>query len=481
MRDYLISFVLLLITLFNTSVQAQSLPQSVTGSFKKAHIPLKAIGVYVQEIASPSKANNSLNKPLISWQADQLMQPGSTMKVVTSYAALDILGPAYTWETSVFMTGHMKGDVLKGDLILQGGGDPRLVVERFWTLIRQIRGKGIREIQGNLILDSSWMEPQRFDSADFDGDPTRPYNVGADALLVNYNVLSLQLHPDTDGLKVTTLTPLALQSTVNVQFVTGTCGEWRYRLTPAFRMSHQKVNIELTGTYATSCGDQTWFLQPYPLTQGDYVGALFRELWKESGGEFTGEVQQGLLPLGAEKVTALASEPLPEILRFMNKYSNNVMSRLVMLTLDKEENQRAANSARAAQVMKNWFAARIDVDVQGFEVGNGSGLSRTARISSYQLGRMLNHAFASPVMPEFISSLPVLGIDGTMKKRAIHLPVAGHAHIKSGTLDGVRAVAGYVLAASGKRYVVVCFVNHKNSVQGGDAQDELLQWIYANG
>jgi D-alanyl-D-alanine carboxypeptidase/D-alanyl-D-alanine-endopeptidase (penicillin-binding protein 4) len=430
----------------------------------------------VQEVASPKEASI----PLISWQANEPSQPGSTMKLVTSYAALAMLGPAYTWKTSVYMTGHLEGDALHGDLIVQGGGDPRLVAENFWTLIRQIRAKGIREIQGNVILDSSWMAPQQVDVAAFDGEPTRPYNVSPSALLVNYNVLNLQLQQDADGLHVTTLTPIVLESTVNVRFEKGPCGEWRDKLKPTFRMVGQKMHMELTGTYATDCGDQSWLLQPYPLSHADYVGGLFRALWMETGGQFNGEIQQAPLPITAELVTDMQSDPLSEIVHKLNKYSNNVMTRLVLLTLDKEVNQHAASASGATQLIKDWFS-RIGIDPQGLQLENGSGLSRTERISAYQLAALLNHAFASPVMPELMSSLPVLGVDGTMIKRAIKHAVAGHAHIKSGSLDNVLAIAGYVLAASGKRYVVVCFVNHENASQSKDAQDELLQWIYTKG
>jgi len=191
-------------------------------------------------------------------------------------------------------------------------------------------------------------------------------------------------------------------------------------------------------------------------------------------------MQTGGVPESAELVTFLQSEPLPDILRAMNKYSNNVMTRLVMLTLDKEASQLPANSQRAAQLVQRWFA-HLGIDAQGLQLENGSGLSRSERISAAQMGQMLSHAFASRVMPEFMSSMPVLGVDGTMKKRAVNLAVASNAHIKSGGLEGVRNVAGYVLAASGKRYVVVCFVNHKNAQQTESAQDELLQWIYEHG
>src|SRR5690242_16404287 len=112
--------VLLLLSVYNAS--AQSLPTPITDSFKNSKISLDSVGIYVQEVSSPSDPV----KPLISWQANQIMQPGSTMKLVTSYAALDFLGTAYTWKTSVYKTGHLEGDELHGDLILQGGGDPRL-------------------------------------------------------------------------------------------------------------------------------------------------------------------------------------------------------------------------------------------------------------------------------------------------------------------------------------------------------------------
>lgn len=463
---------LFVVVFFCTALHAQNLPATFTAALQKVHVPADALGVYVQEVGN--------NAALINWQAELPMQPASTMKLVTSYAALNLLGPAYTWKTSVYMTGQLAGDVLVGDLILQGGGDPHMVLENFWMLLRQIRAKGIREIQGNLIIDSSWMEPQHFDAADFDGDPTRPYNVGPDALLVNYNVMDLQLHQDAAGFRVDTSTPVALQTTVDVHPVSGPCAEWRGKLTPVFSFLNAQINLNLTGTYPTSCGNQSWLLQPYPLSHSDFDGALFRQLWKETGGQFNGTVLTGVVPDQAALVTTFQSAPLSDILRNMNKYSNNVMTRLVMLTMDKEASQAPANPLRASQLVQLWVA-QLGIDTGGLQLENGSGLSRNERISALQMGRLLNHAFASPVMPELLSSLPVLGIDGTMQKRAVGLQVAGHAHIKSGGLEGVRNFAGYVLAASGRRYVVVCFVNHKNAHQTESAQDELLQWIYAHG
>lgn len=476
MRQYWLLLITAYSLFFAQPSLAQELPANVIQALQKSKVPLNAVGVYVQEVGQSSAAAQAV----LTWQADQAMQPASTMKLVTTYAALDMLGAAYRWKTSVWMTGQLDGEVLRGDLIVRGGGDPRLVLENFWLLLRQIRAQGIREIQGNLILDSSWMEPQYFDAAAFDGDPTRPYNVGPDALLVNFNALNLQLQKTEQGLQVTTLTPLALQTTVSVKLTNGACGTWRDKLTPSFSLVQQKINLTLTGTYPTSCGTQTWLLQPYPLSHADYVGALFRQLWSELGGQFNGETVSGVVPPNAGLVTEMASAPLPDILRDMNKYSNNVMSRLVMLTIDKEANQAPANATRAAQIVQAWMN-RNGISTTGLLLENGSGLSRVERISAAQMGQILHHAFDAAVMPELMSSLPVLGLDGTMKKRAINQAVAGHAHIKSGSLEGVRAIAGYVLAASGKRYVVVCFINHKNAEQGSAAQDELLEWVFEHG
>ena len=460
--------------LFSSCIYAQQLPPGVIDALQREHLPADALGVYVQELGS------SEIPPLINWQADRSMQPASTLKLVTSYAALNLLGPAYTWKTPVYMSGALNGDVLAGDLIIQGGGDPHLVLENFWMLLRQIRSAGIREIQGNLIIDSSWLDPQPFDAAEFDGDPTRPYNVGPDALLVNFNVMDLQLHPDGPRLQVATQSPLSMHSSVNVRIVNGDCAEWRNRLTPVFSFLNQQINLNLSGSYASSCGNKTWLLQPFPVAHADFVGAQFRAMWAAVGGQFNGTVQAGPVPQDAQLVTTYQSAPLANILRDMNKYSNNVMTRLVMLTLDKEASQAPANALRAAQLVQLWFE-KLGIAAQGLQLENGSGLSRTESISALQMGRMLQHAFASPVMPELMASMPVLGVDGTMQQRAAGLPVAGHAHIKSGSLEGVRNIAGYVLAASGKRYAVVCFVNHKNAHQADGAQDELLQWIYAHG
>ena len=490
---------------------ADDLPATMLQELKSVQVPTQSLGVFVQELATDGRVPPTV--PLIDWQGSVAMKPASVMKLVTSYAALQLLGPAYRWKTQVLMTGYLEGDVLHGDLVFRGGGDPKLVLEDFWLLLRQIRASGIRRIQGNVVVDRSWMQPQAYDPAEFDGSPDRPYNAGADGLLLNYNVLSVQLHDEAAGLRVTSDALLPLQGSIQVRRVAGACGEWRDKLTPYFRLVNHQLSLVLTGDYARSCGDHGWLLQPYTLTPDAFFEVFFRQLWKETGGEFSGEVQPAgpvdddaaVLPGGMKLVTEWLSPPLAEVLRDMNKFSNNVMARQVLLTLDNSVAQRGRTSAHAGRRVQEWLSGLLmpvsgqasgqvaepggqdkgdagqDGKNAGIVIDNGSGLSRSARIGANQLGRMLVHAFASPVMPEFVSSLPVLGVDGTMAKRLHFQAIAGNAHIKGGTLDDVRAIAGYVLAASGKRYVLVCLVNDKNAELTAAAQNALLVWLYQHG
>ena len=477
----------------SSAIQLESLPDTVITSLHHSQVPVTSLGVFVQEVLP-----GTLPPPLFVWQPELALQPASVMKLVTSYAALDLLGPAYRWKTQVLSTGHLEEDVLHGDLIIKGGGDPKLVLENIWLLLRQTRAAGIRRIEGNVVLDRSWMEPQAahsatFDSAEFDGYPNRPYNVGADGLLVNYNALTLQLHDDPSGLRVSTDSLVPMQIILNVRRVSGACGEWRDKLTPHFSLLGHQLRLDLEGTYGKTCGNQNWVLQPYSLKPGDYAAVLFRQLWQEVGGELSGEfitdVSADLrIPTDAVSmiptlVTEWRSPPLAEIIRDMNKYSNNVMARQIFLTLDNSVNaidQQGHSAVAATRRVQDWLSG-LGISTQGLVLDNGSGLSRSERISARQLGELLSRAFASTVMPELMASLPILGVDGTMSKRLTLQPMVGHGHIKSGTLDDVKAIAGYVLAASGKRYVVVCLVNDPNAARSGEAQDALLSWVYQHG
>ena len=453
-----------------TALAGQKLPASVADALSHSAIPQQAVGIYVQPVSGPV--------PLLKLNADAGFNPASTMKLVTSNAALDLLGPAYTWKTRVYATGMQDGDVLRGDLIIKGSGDPKLVTEKFWQLLRQVRAAGIREIRGNVILDRSLFAPVPYDAARFDDAPLKPYNVGPDALLLNYKVLSLHFLPNPVGqvADVQTDPPTANLSVTSPSLSNGACGDWQSKLNVQF----DNGGVRFNGAYPASCGEKIWYLHPYALGNADYFGRVFRQLWSEVGGTFNGTVMDGVAPPDARLVTEWKSPSLPEVIRDINKYSNNVMARQLLLTIAAETGSVPATADNGARVVHDWLD-RKGINTSKLVIENGSGLSRVEQVSPELMGRMLVAAFQSPVMSELMSSMPVVGFDGTMRKRLVEDAVAGNAHIKTGSLEGVRAVAGYVLAASGKRYVVVCIINDIHAISGQAAQDALLQWVYENG
>ena len=459
-----------LLFVLSVAAHAQELPIPLHDALKRAEIPPEAVAVYVREAGG--------GPALIAHNDKTAFSPASVMKLVTSDAALELLGPTFTWKTRAFTTGVQNGDVLEGDLVIKGSGDPKMVLENFWLFMRRIRARGIREIRGNVVLDRSVFEPLAYDPAMFDGDPLKPYNVGPDALLVNYKALAVRFVPDAANRRVTVSVdpPFMNYPIAAPRLGNGDCGDWKGRMRPVIDAS----GARFSGVYPASCGERIWYVHPWQMTHTQYFDLLFRRIWTELGGTFKGEVHNGAVPPDARLVAEWESASLSEVIRDINKYSNNVMARQLLLTIAAQLTSQPGNAANGAAVVRSWLAGK-GIEAPELLVENGSGLSRNERVAASTLGSLLDAAFRSPVMPEFIASMPLAGNDGTMRSRVKDRSVAGHAHIKTGMLNDVRAIAGYVLAASGRRYVVVCLVNHPNAGKAVEMQDMLLEWVYERG
>lgn len=443
------------------------LPEVVTAALRAASIPAAASAVVVLPL-SPDGLTIEVN-------ASVPMNPASTMKLVTTYAALDLLGPAHTWRTEAFAAGALRRDVLDGDLVVRGSGDPKLVIENLWLLVQRIRAFGVREIRGEVVLDRSAFEPIAHDPGEFDGERFRPYNAGPDALLLNYQAITLGFVPDRESrsVRVVALPPLAgMRLPAAVRPADGPCGDWRARLQADFA---DPLAPQFRGSYPLACGERLWHLSV--LDHGRYFAAAFAALWSSAGGTWNGRLREGSAPADARRIAVHESAPLAEVIRDVNKFSNNVMARQIFLTIGGASSGQPANAARADAAIRNWLAGR-GLAMPELVLENGAGLSRIERISAGSLARLLRDAFAGPLMPELMASLPLVGVDGTMRQRA---GAAGNAHIKTGLLADVRAIAGYVHAASGRRYAVVALINHPNARDGQAAHDALLQWVYING
>ena len=440
---------------------AADLPRSALEALRKASIPQSAVAVWVQEVGA--------SRPTLSLRAQTPMNPASTMKVVTTYAALELLGPTYRWRTEAYLDGN--------NLVLRGRGDPKLTVENFWMLLRHLRGRGLRELRGDIIVDRSFFAPAYYEP--IDDDVFRAYNVPPDALLVNFKALRFTFLPDAEkGVRVYVLPTLpGLEVSSSLTLGGGACPDGNRAFRELVQASFQPKppRASFSGTYPLSCGERE--LNVALHDPQDYFAAMMRELWTELGGSWAGEVREGVASPSAKLVYVHESEPLAEIVRAINKFSNNVMARQLFLTLGGELAQAPARKEDAARILRDWLAAK-KIAAPELVLDNGSGLSRIERISAEHMAAVLQAAWQSAVMPEFIASLPVVAADGTMKKRLHGQRVAGSAHIKTGLLSDARAIAGYVLDRRGRRHVVVMMVNHARARDADAAQDALLEWVY---
>ncbi|MDP2154660.1 MAG: D-alanyl-D-alanine carboxypeptidase/D-alanyl-D-alanine-endopeptidase [Sulfuricella sp.] len=453
-----------------SATHAAPLPAPVAKALREAGIPAASVGVFVQDV--------SARKPLIAHRANQSMSPASTMKLVTTYAGLELLGPAYTWKTEVLTGGTVAGDVLTGDLVVKGYGDPTLTLESFWNLLRDVRKLGIREIRGDLLLDNSYFQATGGDPGAFDNESYRPYNVLPEALLVNFKAVRFRLVPEADGgvRVIADPDPARLRVVNRLQPLEGPCGDWREGVTTEIgKNGGDAVTVLVSGAYPRACGEKSLYLGLFDNT--GHVDALFRQLWQELGGTFQGRVREGVAAPGARLLASRESRALAEVVRDINKFSNNVMARQLLLTIGREAGGEGSTRG-AVRVVDKWLAER-GMAFPELEIENGSGLSRTEHITPAHLGTLLLEAWRGPLMAEFVSSLPIAAVDGTMKKRLHDQGVAGHAHIKTGSLRGVKAIAGYVHDRKGRSVVVVFFINHPDASAGQAAQDALLEWVYS--
>lgn len=464
----IIKYIFLAALLLAPLAHAQALPEPVARALAQAGIPESAVGVYVHEIGGDA---------VLSVGAERALNPASSMKIVTTYAGLEMLGPAYVWNTDALTDGVLSGDVLSGHLYLRGGGDPKLTLENFWLLLRGLRARGVREIRGDLVLDRRLFADEAPDPGQFDDQPTRPYNTAPSALLVNFKAVTLQFIPDAAArtVRIVAEPPLPqVQVANNLRPVDGPCGDWLSRIKIDAQGNADAARLSFSGNYMLDCGEKMRSFSV--LGHRQYVGALFALLWREMGGTFGGQVREGAAPDTARPLANARSQSLSEIVRDVNKYSNNVMARQLFLSLG-FNGGAPASTATATAAVKQWLALK-GLAVPELVLENGSGLSRIERISARNLGAVLLNAWNSAVMPELMASLPVAAVDGTMRRRLKSAEIAGQAHIKTGSLTGVRSIAGYVLDAQGNRSVVVFMVNHANAPAAQAAMDALLQWVH---
>lgn len=449
-----------------------TLPESVAKQLRRQGIPLEHVSVHVQAVGG--------REPILALNEQVPRNPASVIKLLTSFAALEMLGPGYSWRTEAYTRGRLRDGNLEGDLLLKGYGDPYMVPETFWRFLRGLRERGIAEIRGDLVLDDTFFSVPQRSRSEFDGRPHRAYNALPHALNVNFQATRLHLVAEgkAGGVRVFADPPLSNLTIRNqLKLVSGPCRAEHRRPQLRIHETASAATVKLHGTYSTRCPETSiarLFLHPL-----NHVGGAFSALWTEMGGRLNGVVRAGEVPDNADLLHVMPSRPLAEVIRGMNKHSNNLMSRLLLLTLGAETYGEPGTVEKGRLAVRSLLRAQRLVFPE-LVLDNGAGLSREARISAQSVGRLLHAAFASRHMPEFVASLAVAGIDGTMRMRFQDRGLAGHAHIKTGSLDGVSTMAGYVLDRQGQRWAVAMLINHPGLAawRGKLVQNALLQWVF---
>ncbi|NOT65397.1 MAG: D-alanyl-D-alanine carboxypeptidase/D-alanyl-D-alanine-endopeptidase [Methylotenera sp.] len=444
------------------------LPTTVASALRNAGIPAQNVAVYVQAV-------EGIN-PIISHNADKSMNPASVMKLVTTNAALDLLTPSYRWKTEVYKDGFVNNGVLNGNLIIKGYGDPSFKAQEFWRLLMNLQQAGIKEIKGDLIIDKSYFAQNVGARKTFDDETWRAYNAEPSAFLVNGRNTSFKFVATETAVNVSQEFELSeVQIINNMKLSQGACGEWRSRFGYTVIPKASGATVTFNGTFSPDCGER--YLELSVVDDEKYAFYTFKKLWLQLGGKFNGKLKIQNTPSDAVKVLEQLSEPLAYVERDINKWSNNLMARQLLLSIGAEKLGAPATEAKGALAIKDWLVAK-SIKADELVIENGSGLSRIERISAEHLGQMLVSAYISPVMPELMASLPILAQDGTIKKRMNDSQTNGRAHLKTGSLDGVSAIAGYVLDANHHRHVLVMMVNHTKAGASKNAQDALIEWVH---
>ena len=444
------------------------LPPAVRQALRQAQVPPDAIGVLVQPLggdALPARLAHRENEP---------MNPASVMKLFTTYAGLQLLGPDHIWRTRIYATGPVRDGVLQGSLVIRGSGDPKLVLERAQAMVADIQALGVRQVRGDIVLDRSVFDvtPR---SEPFDDEPLRPYNATPDGLLLNFKSVIYRFSPDPAGGRATVASepPLAgLEVPAEVPLKTGPCNDWRSGLRADFG---QTLRTVFAGAYPASCGERSWPVA-FPAPE-EFAPRMLEALWSQAGGQLTGQVRPGNTPTQARLLLEYPSLPLREIVADINKMSNNVMAQQLFLTLSADMGAPGRFEASRLRLAR-WWRERFPGQFTPV-LDNGSGLSRSERSTAAALGQLLRQASLGPEADAFLQSLAIAGVDGTvqrLKERMPQSPVLGRAWLKTGSLRDVASVAGYVQGESGRRYSVVAIINHANAHQARAALDQLLDW-----
>ncbi|MEX2480429.1 MAG: D-alanyl-D-alanine carboxypeptidase/D-alanyl-D-alanine-endopeptidase [Gammaproteobacteria bacterium] len=471
-RARLIPALLLAALLLPGGASAAELPQSITRVLTQHKIPSDALSVMVQAVNE--------DEPRLALNVDVPRNPASTAKLITTWVALDLFGPTHTWTTRLYALGPIENGVLHGDLLIKGFGDPYLVLEDFWKMLGELRRTGLREIRGRLLIDDSHFAIDETDSTAFDGQAFRLYNTLPSALVVNFQSVEFILDPDAarGRVQITTVPELPnLEITNDIKLSKGACRGNAPKIAMMQAGPATPDHLVFGGTMPFSC--RHYRIARSVMTPESYAYGVFDTLWRQWGGRIEGGHARARVPAGKEPLLSWRSRHLGEILAPLNKWSNNLMTRMLLYSIAESRYPAPVTRVQGREVLRDHLASR-GLDTRTLVIDNGSGLSRDSRVTARFMLSLLALAWSEPTMPEFISSLSIVGQDGTTRRRFRGAEEAGRMHLKTGSLDKVSAISGYVHTPGGRTFMVSMMLNYlgANWGIGTEIQNALLAWTY---
>ena len=424
---------------------------SVDALIKKHQIPENKLSIILEDSESGER--------LISINPSTTRSPGSVTKIFTAFAALDLLGEAYQWRTDAFIEKENNNKEIVDHLLIRGGGDPSFSLKDLEKLILNIRAKGIREIRDDIYFDQTFFRQRKKSTAKFDKSPLRPYNTMHSSLIVNSNKidLSFNLNEQTGKPDITPLfLPIGIEIENNLSVGTGKCKDFRSQVTFDERFRKETLTILINGVYPAQCKNLDHDLA---ITRTEhYFFGVFKKLWLNSGGTINGYYKKKNKSNKHVLVAHVFSEELSTALEMMLKESDNLTARNIFLSLPEFSKRKELRNSRKllyGSMKENniyWHFRNI--------IDNGSGLSRVTRIKAESVMSLIQEIDQGTKFSSVKSMLPISGVDGTLKNIYQSKLLRGQLRLKTGTLNGVRCLAGFITTKSGNEYRFVFMHNN---------------------
>ncbi|MCX6358944.1 MAG: D-alanyl-D-alanine carboxypeptidase/D-alanyl-D-alanine-endopeptidase [Armatimonadetes bacterium] len=412
---------------------------------------------------------------LVSVNADLRFMPASNMKLVTSGAYLSLVGLQTPFRTRVVTTAGLdERGVLRGDMALVGGGDPLLDTAALKGLAEAVKRAGVSAVTGRIIGDASVFEEQRYGDGWSWDDMPYYYSVPVTGLNVNENVVRVAALPGRrtgDRVQVTRALAPPWQK-VRVSALTGAKGSasslniWR-------ELVHDVVRVD--GALALEAPEAD--RKPEPISVEDpprYAAWLFRKCLVEAGVEVSGGWVAGRAPDNGRPLAEHTGAAAADLMKSLNKPSDNLVAECLLRQIGRMKG-KAGSAVAGRTAVAEWLKS-IGVADRDVAMFDGSGLSRQDLVTPRAIVTLLGHMRAAPAASAFVDSLPIAGVDGSLRNRMKGTPAQANCHAKTGYVMHASSLSGYVNAADGEPLVFSILMNHHNArnAQAMAVQDEIV-------